>query len=66
MNFRGKLKYASVKNMIIVNADDRAEEGLLLAKRGDNEFEFDIGYPFTPIVALGVAMTSFDFKLSSQ
>ena len=42
------------------------EQGLLLAKKGDNEFSFDIQYPFTPVIAYGIAMTSFDFKLASQ
>jgi hypothetical protein len=36
MNFRGKSKMASVKNMIFVSDDDRNEEVMLLAKKGDN------------------------------
>lgn len=66
VNLRGKAKYASVKNMAIVNSEEPSEEGLLLAKTADNAFELDISYPFTPLVAVGVAMTSFDFKLASQ
>ena len=52
--------------MIIVNEEDEMDEGLLTAKKGDNEFAFDVQYPFTPLIALGVVMTSFDFKLASQ
>ena len=52
--------------MIIVNADDKSEEALLLAKQGPDSFALDIQYPFNPIVAMAVAMTSFDFKLASQ
>ena len=35
-------------------------------KRDDNEFCFDIQYPFTPLIAIGVGITCFDFKLASQ
>ena len=38
LNFRGKMGYPSVKNMIIINEADHSEEALLLAKIGDNEF----------------------------
>lgn len=42
------------------------EETIIIAKKANNQFELDISYPFSPVVALGVAMTGFDFKLASQ
>jgi hypothetical protein len=39
---------------------------LLQAKQDVNEFAIDISYPFSPLVAIGVLITSFDFKLISQ
>ena len=51
--------------MILVEEGTR-NEGLLMVKQGDNNFDFDISYPFSPIVALGFAMTCFDFKLATQ
>ena len=36
LNFRGKMKISSVKNMILVDAETEKKEALLIAKTDDN------------------------------
>lgn len=66
MNFHGKSRMGSVKNMIIIDEERPNDYLLLLAKQGTNEFAMDIAYPFSPLVALGLMISGFDFKLASQ
>lgn len=66
MNFHGKSKCPSVKNMIIIESNNPAEEVLLIAKQEANKFALDICHPFSPEVALGLIITGFDFKLASE
>ena len=65
LKFHRREMIASVKNMILVE-ERSGREALVVVKEGDNDFDFDIGYPFSPMLALGFAMSSFDFKLASQ
>jgi len=57
---------SSSKNMIMLNETRNSEETLLLAKVDYDEFALDICYPFSPLTALGLLITIFDFKLVSQ
>ena len=66
MNFHGRSKMSSVKNMILLEDGIKNREALLVAKQADNEFAVDIGYPLSPLVGLGVLITLFDFKLATQ
>lgn len=66
LNFYKKAKYASVKNTVIVEEGKPDQEVLLIAKQGENEFAFEVSYPFSPLIAFGVMITGFDFKLASQ
>lgn len=66
MNFHGRAKYSSVKNMILLEEGRKGREALLMAKQGDNDFALDVGHPLSPMVALGIVITGFDFKLATQ
>ena len=65
LNFHRREMIASVKNMILVD-EKSGVEALVVVKEDDNDFGFDIGHPFSPMLAIGFAMSSFDFKLASQ
>lgn len=66
MDFHGKMKIPSVKNMILVDAESQKEEVLLLGKIEDHAFNMDVNYPLSPRIALAIANSSFDFKWVSQ
>lgn len=66
MDFHGKMKMSSVKNMILVEAENEQREVLLIAKTDDHEFAMDVDSPLSPRVALAIANSSFDFKWVCQ
>jgi hypothetical protein len=66
MNFHGKSKMGSVKNTIIVEEEQTDNELVLIAKQDSDKFAFDVCYPFSPMVAFGIMITGFDFKLATQ
>lgn len=66
MDFHGKAPLSSVKNMILVNADEPSQEVMLLTKAADNAFNFEVYYPLSPRIAMAIANSSFDFKWVCQ
>ena len=62
MNFHGKMKIPSVKNMILVDAGTGTNEVMLLAKTEDHTFRMDVDHPLSPRIAMAIACSSFDFK----
>jgi hypothetical protein len=52
--------------MIVVNAEKEDEEVMSLCKIGNHDFHLKIQNPMNVLVAMGIAMSSFDFKLASQ
>ena len=66
LNFRGHAKYPSVKNMVLVDAKDESKEGLLFCKAGLKEYYMELSAPLSPLIAFGVVLSSFDFKLLCQ
>ena len=62
MDFHGKAKISSVKNMILVNSQNQDEEAMLLTKSGENLYHADIEFPLSPRLAMAIITTSFDFK----
>lgn len=65
MNFRGKAKQSSVKNMILVNALRESEEILVLGKCAENTYMMEFEFPLSPRVAMAIVTSSFDFKWAS-
>ena len=66
LDFHGKAKQNSVKNMILVNAMNENEELLLFGKQSDNTYLMEFGFPLSARVALAIDTTSFDFKWASE
>ena len=66
MDFHGKAQYSSVKNMILVDAENQNKEVFLIGKAGQDVFNFDVMFPLSPRIALAIASTSFDWKWASQ
>ena len=66
MDLKGRAKVSSVKNMVLVDADDETKDVLILGKAGDHTFNVEINYPLSPRVAMGILNSCFDFKWISQ
>ena len=60
MNFYGKMAMSSVKNLILVGEDNH--EIMLFAKTEKNSFHMDFTYPLEPKIAMGIILSSFDWK----
>ena len=65
LDFGGKSQYSSVKNMILID-ESSEEKALLFCKTDKDEFLSELYYPLNPFIALGIILTSFDFKLICQ
>ncbi|CAG9321252.1 unnamed protein product [Blepharisma stoltei] len=65
LNFSQKA-IASVKNFQIISELNENKILLQLLRIGDQHFSFEIEYPFSPLQAFGVAISSFDNKLCTE
>ena len=71
LNFDGRVKMASKKNFLLevedkfhlVNEFGEGTEQLRFGKVRKNVYSLDYKYPFSPISALGIAMTTFAKKM---
>jgi hypothetical protein len=66
LNFGGRVKIASVKNVILPKSSDRLEKNnMLLFGKVTKELEFvmDVSYPLSIFQAFGVAISSCDDKI---
>lgn len=54
----------SIKNFIL--EDNEGETVMTFGKVDSNTFTLEFRYPLSPFQAFGVAMSSFDFKLSCE
>ena len=39
---------------------------MIFGKLGDNEFRMDIGYPLSPFIGLGIALSAFGSKIGCE
>ncbi|CAM9203280.1 unnamed protein product [Chrysoparadoxa australica] len=63
LNFHGRVTEASIKNFqLMQDGDDDERIQLQFGKTSDNEFTLDYCWPLSPVQALSVALTSFDFR----
>jgi hypothetical protein len=66
LNFRGRVLVSSVKNFQIVHEHDIDYICMQFGKVRDNIFNLDVHYPFSLFQAFGIALTSFDTKITSE
>ena len=66
LNFHGKMKIPSVKNIILVDSVNEKKEVLLMVKKEDNSFYVDINHPLSPRIAMAIMNSLFDFKWVCQ
>ena len=66
LDFKGRVKKASVKNFQLETAEGESTGSINLqfGKNGDNEFALDFKYPFSTIQAFAVALSSIDGRRS--
>ena len=60
LNFRGRVRYQSVKNFQLVDPDQPGRVVLQVGKRHDEEFICDYQYPLNAFQAFAIALTVFD------
>jgi len=66
LDFRGRSKMGSVKNMILTEEHQPQIYSMLFCKTGVDCFHLEITYPLSPFIAVGILLSSFDFKLFCQ
>jgi tubby-related protein 1 len=63
LDFKGRVKRISIKNFQIVKDDDII---LQFGRSGDDIFIMDFKFPFTPLQAFAVCLSSIDKKYGCQ
>jgi len=66
LNFNGRVDKASVKNFQLIDNEDETRIYLQFGRVGDQEFTLDFQWPFSPLQAFAVALSSFDNKLACE
>ena len=66
LNFNGRVDMASVKNFQLIDERDDTKVYLQFGKTGKHDFNLDFQWPFSPVQAFGIAMTSFDYKFACE
>lgn len=66
LNFNGRVDKASVKNFQLIDNEDENRIYLQFGRVGDQEFTLDFQWPFSPMQAFAVALSSFDNKLACE
>jgi len=62
LNFKGRVTEPSVKNFQMVSINSDSEVILQFGRIGLNQFILDFQYPFTPLQAFAICLSSFDYK----
>jgi tubby-related protein 1 len=66
LNFNGRVELASVKNFQLVDQFDENKIYLQFGRVEKHVFNLDFIWPFTPIQAFQIALSSIDFKLACE
>lgn len=66
LNFKGKSRFGSIKNMILVEPSKPSDYILMFCKTDAHEFHLEACHPLSPLIAFGVVLSGFDFKLCCQ
>ncbi|KAI8323758.1 hypothetical protein GQ54DRAFT_245486, partial [Martensiomyces pterosporus] len=62
LDFGGRVVVSSVKNFQLMHPEDEDYTVLQFGKVGPDSFTLDMRFPMTPVVAMGIAITSLDRK----
>ncbi|CAG9331558.1 unnamed protein product [Blepharisma stoltei] len=66
LNFNGRVDRASVKNFQLIDDRDENKVYMQFGRVGDQNFNMDFQWPFSPLQAFGVALSSFDYKFACE
>ena len=66
LNFNGRVEQASVKNFQLVDDFDQEKIYLQFGRVDKHVFSLDFIWPFTPLQAFSIALSSIDFKLACE
>lgn len=66
LDFGGKVTILSVKNVILVDAQNPKEKVLVFGKFGHDSFYLKAEHPLSPVVVMGYIVSSFNFKFVTQ
>lgn len=66
LNFNGRVDKASVKNFQLIDDKDENKVYLQFGRVGDQLFNLDFQWPFSPVQAFAIALTSFDNKFACE
>ncbi|KAJ2003250.1 hypothetical protein GGI04_002979 [Coemansia thaxteri] len=64
LDFGGRVTVSSVKSFQLMHPTDKDYVVMQFGKVGQDSFTLDIRFPMSPVMALGVAVTSLDRKLA--
>ncbi|KAJ1932307.1 Tubby- protein 2 [Linderina macrospora] len=64
LEFGGRVRESSVKNFQLIHPEDEDYVVMQFGKVGPDSFTLDMRFPMSPIMALGIAITSLDRKLA--
>eukprot|EP01016_Furgasonia_blochmanni_P040554 TRINITY_DN5186_c0_g1_i5.p1 TRINITY_DN5186_c0_g1~~TRINITY_DN5186_c0_g1_i5.p1 ORF type:complete len:257 (-),score=20.35 TRINITY_DN5186_c0_g1_i5:299-1069(-) len=66
LNFNGRVDKPSVKNFQLVDEEDDNIIYMQFGRVEDDSFNLDFQWPFTPMQAFAVALSSFDYKIACE
>lgn len=64
LNFNGRVTMASVKNFQLVDPEEQNTVLLQFGRVGKDDFTMDMQWPFSPLQAFAVTLSSFDSKIA--
>ena len=62
LNFRGRVQTPSIKNFIL-ETKEGGEELIIFGKVNESKFNLDMMNPISPLIAFGIALSSFDSRI---
>lgn len=65
LNFKGRVEAASIKNFIL-EKEGHPLEAMVFGKVSDSKFNLDMLHPISPLIAFGVALSSFDSRIMCE
>ena len=65
LNFRGRVQTASIKNFILEETLE-GPELMLFGKVNENQFNLDMMSSISPLIAFGIALSSFDSRIMCE
>lgn len=66
LSFGGRVQQASVKNFQLVGEEGDSTIYLQFGRLGKDEFILDFRWPFSPLQALAIGLSSLDNKLACE